>query len=59
MGPIVMNPALPPPDPLLLLRVGYIAWSLELDWTVLRHPRQPILRIGSETLPHAVSLRIS
>ena len=27
----VMNPPLAPPDPLLLLLVAYIAWSLELD----------------------------
>ena len=27
----VMNPPLPVPEPLMLLLVGYLAWSLELD----------------------------
>ena len=52
-----MNPPLPTPEPLMLLLVAYLAWSLKLDQTVLRHPRQAILRIGSGTLFHAVSLQ--
>ena len=27
----VMNPPLPVPEPLMLLLVAYLAWSLELD----------------------------
>ena len=30
-GATIMNPSLPPPDPLLLLLMAYLAWSLELD----------------------------
>ena len=30
-GATIMNPSLPPPDPLLLLLMTYLAWSLELD----------------------------
>ena len=28
---VVMNPPLPVPEPLMLLLVAYLAWSLELD----------------------------
>ena len=55
----VMNPPLPVPEPLMLLLVAYSAWSLELDYIVLRHPRQATLRLGNETLSYAVSLEIS
>ena len=54
-----MNPPLPVPEPLMLLLVAYLAWSIELDYIVLRHPRQAILRLGTGTLSYAVSLRIS
>ena len=30
-GATVMNPPLPVPEPLMLLLVAYLAWSLELD----------------------------
>ena len=30
-GATVMNPALPVPEPLILLLVAYLAWSLEMD----------------------------
>ena len=30
-GATVMNPPLPVPEPLMLLLVVYLAWSLELD----------------------------
>ena len=30
-GATVMNPPLPVPEPLMLLLVTYLAWSLELD----------------------------
>ena len=30
-GAPVMNPPLPVPEPLMLLLVAYLAWSLELD----------------------------
>ena len=54
-----MNPFLPPPDPLLLLLIAYLAWSLELDYSILRHQRQAILRIGYVICAYAVSIRIS
>ena len=38
-GATVMNPPLPVPEPLMLLLVAYLAWSLKLDWMVLRHRR--------------------
>ena len=30
-GATVMNPPLPVPEPLMLLLIAYLAWSLELD----------------------------
>ena len=30
-GATVINPLLPVPEPLMLLLVGYLAWSLEVD----------------------------
>ena len=54
-----MNPPLPVPEPLMLLLVPDLAWSLELDHIVLQHPRQAILGLGTETLSYAVNLQIS